>query len=119
MKSVRVVAVGLLLAAYFMVTFGSRFFAWWTADTPLHAWVLATTVLNPIEATAAGLPLVGGLTFAVLCVGAGLLVSGTVYVMLDDLITGTLEQVADLIAWAPHALIQLVLRRMQQRQVRA
>ena len=32
---------------------------------------------------------------------------------------GTLEQVADLIAWAPHALIQLVLRRMQQRQVRA
>ena len=111
MKSVRVVAVGLLLAAYFMVRFGVQFFAWWTTNTALHAWALATTVLDPIGATAAGLPLVGGLTFATLCIGSGLLLSSLVYALLDDIVTGGLERIADFLEWAPRVLYQWVRRR--------
>ncbi|RQR65504.1 hypothetical protein DIE18_03385 [Burkholderia sp. Bp9125] len=70
-----VVAVGLLIGAALMVACGQPFFRWWLADNSLHSWILALSLMSPAQAQAAGLQLVGALTFATLCVGAGLLIS--------------------------------------------
>ncbi|MBK3780248.1 hypothetical protein G3A43_08255 [Paraburkholderia aspalathi] len=86
MKSVRVVAVGLLLGGALMSFGGIDFFRWWTNDTALHTYITAISILSPATATAAGMPLVGGLAYAILCLGVGLFVSATVYTLIEELI---------------------------------
>lgn len=80
-----VVAVGLLIGAALMVSYGQPYFDWWMHNSPLHVWILAETVLNQTAANAAGLPLVGVLIFALLCVGAGLLISCCLSILIDVL----------------------------------
>lgn len=112
MKSILVVAVGLLIGAALMVAGGQPFFEWWMHNSPLHTWILAVTVLNQTEAYAAGLPLVGVLTFATLCVGAGLLISSLLSVLIEviGLALGGLSAVAAIVAIE---LIRWMVRRVR------
>jgi hypothetical protein len=84
MRSVRIVAVGLVLTGYLMAMF----------------------VLSATTELAAGVPLVGGLTFVTLCLGTGLFVSATVYAMLDDLATYILWHIGDWVCGIGKSLCQ-------------
>lgn len=90
MKSVRVVGVGLLLGAALMCSFGAEFFRWWMHDAASYVFITATSVLSPTTASAAGMQLVGGMAYAMLCLGVGLFVSAVVYSFLDDVVCWTL-----------------------------
>jgi hypothetical protein len=76
----------MLLGGALMSFGGIDFFRWWTNDTAVHTFILAISTISPATATAAGMPMVGGLAYAILCIGVGLLVSATVYSLLDDVI---------------------------------
>ena len=112
MKSIMVVAVGLLIGAALMVSSGQPFFDWWMHNSPLHVWILAETVLNQTATNATGLPLVGVLVFAMLCIGGGLLISSCLSVFIDvmGLMLGGMVAVA--------AVVSVELGRRAMRRVR-
>jgi len=112
MKSIMVVAVGLLIAAALMLSYGQPYFDWWMHNSPLHVWILAETVLNQTAANATGLPLVGVLIFATLCIGGGLLISSCLSVFIDvmGLMLGGMVAVA--------AMVSVELGRRAMRHVR-
>jgi hypothetical protein len=88
MKSVRVVGVGLLLGGALMCSFAAEFFRWWMNGGAVSS-VFITTIstISPPAAAASGMQLVGGLAFAILCLGVGLVTSAIVYSVLDDFIS--------------------------------
>jgi len=88
MKSVRVVAVGLLLAAGLMLACGQSFFSWWHG-TVLQVWLTAFSAVSPGVASADGLALIAPALLILLCLACGLFVSATVYALIEDLFTAT------------------------------
>ena len=111
MKSVRVVGVGLLLCAALMGSFGGEFFRWWMHDSASYVVLTAASVLSPTIASASGMQLVGGLTFAILCLGLGLLVSAVVYSTLEDIVFGIVHEVTYLVAQGVRKLGSVVKQR--------
>lgn len=84
MKSIRVVAVGLVLAAVLMVAFAQAFFTFWQTSVAFHSWAMALASLSPASVSSIG---TGAVAFAVLllsCLGTGLLLSATAYVKLEQ-----------------------------------
>lgn len=84
MKTIRVVAVGLILSAAMLVSFGQDFFQLWLSSVPFHSWELAIATIAPQVANAAGFQTIGAATFILLCLGIGLLVSSIIYSTIDD-----------------------------------
>ena len=75
MKSIRVVAVGFLVAMALLMNYGQEFFTWWLSSATFQSWALAVSTISPSVADVAGLNLVGAAAFIVGCLGIGLLVS--------------------------------------------
>lgn len=86
MKSIRVVAIGLLLGAKLMMETGTLFFRWWATDTPLSSLGLAITAISPKLAGVLGMEAVAPVVLTLLCLSAGLFLSATVYSVLEDIV---------------------------------
>lgn len=86
MKSIRVVAVGLLLAAKLMMETSSLFFRWWAADTPFTSLGLAINAMSPKLAGILGMGAVAPVVLTLLCLSVGLFLSATVYSVLEDIV---------------------------------
>ncbi|MEX3983875.1 hypothetical protein AB4Y45_33360 [Paraburkholderia sp. EG287A] len=86
----------MVVAAALMCRFGAEFFRWWMHDAQSYVFITATSVLSPTTATAAGMQMVGGLAFAILCVGAGLLASAVLYSFIDDVVTSVVSFILEL-----------------------
>ncbi|TXT28337.1 MAG: hypothetical protein FD131_3202 [Rhodocyclaceae bacterium] len=84
MKTIRVVAVGLILSAAMLVSFGQDFFQLWLSSVPLHSWEFAIAAIAPQVANTAGFQAIGAATFILLCLGIGLFVSSIFYSTIDD-----------------------------------
>jgi hypothetical protein len=87
MKSVRVIGVGLVLAGALMTLSGTQFFQWWMQEAVLNTYALAVQTLFPDSPAVKSLPLITPLVFGMMCLGAGLFLSATVYSFIDDLFT--------------------------------
>lgn len=102
MKTVRVVAVGILLAGVLMILSGIDYFRWWMNDAALNAWITAIHTLSPTSSVVASLPAVSGTVFTLLCLGAGLFISATLYSLIEDFVlvcAGSVVAIPALIAY--------------------
>lgn len=84
MKTIRVVAVGLILSAALLVSFSQDFFQLWLSSVSLHSWELAISAIAPQVANTSGFQAIGAATFILLCLGIGLFVSSIFYSNIDD-----------------------------------
>ncbi|MDP1573088.1 MAG: hypothetical protein Q8M04_02510 [Pseudomonadota bacterium] len=86
MQTIRVVAVGLLIAAELMIETSQMFFSYWVTQVPFFSWALGVrTIAAPIAATG-GFDFVPAATFSMLCMGFGLLLSAIIYVQIENLV---------------------------------
>lgn len=84
MKSIRIVAVGLVFAAVLMVGFAQTFFTFWQTSVNFQAWAMALGSLSPSTVSSMG---IGAVAFTVLllsCLGIGLMLSATIYVKMEQ-----------------------------------
>lgn len=84
MQTVRVIAIGLLIAAGLMVALAKTFFTYWLTASGFHLWADMLNASSAGGLASTGLGLVGPAVFVTLCMGAGLLLSATVYANLED-----------------------------------
>jgi len=106
MKSVRVIGVGLVLGGALMTLSGVEFFQWWMHEAVLNTYALAVQTLFPDSPAVKSLPLITPLVFGMMCLGAGLFLSATVYSFVDDLFCGIVQAVSDVLFRGPALLYQ-------------
>jgi hypothetical protein len=106
MKSVRVIGVGLVLGGALMALGGVQFFQWWMHDAVLNTYALAVQTLFPDSPAVKSLPLITPLVFGLMCLGAGLFLSATVYSFIDDIFCSMLAAVTDVLFRGPVLLYQ-------------
>lgn len=97
MKLIRVVGVGLITAAVFMNALAIPFYRYWEEQSLFSRWVAAMLALSESTAASGGYGLIAPLIFGTVCVGAGLLLSATVYTIVDDAMFWLVAKVADAI----------------------
>jgi hypothetical protein len=88
MQAIRVVAVGLLVAAGLMFCTAQSFFSFWHSSVAFDAWARALQALSEGVFKAGGADSVGISVFVSSCLGIGLLFSATFYVALESMIFG-------------------------------
>jgi uncharacterized membrane protein YesL len=84
MKTIRVVAIGMMVSAFLMTEFGQVFFSYWMRSESYHAWALVIQAMAPNVAASTGIGVVAVIAFALMCVGVGLLFSATIYGWIED-----------------------------------
>lgn len=83
MRFLRVVAVGLLIAAVLMLHSAQIFFEYWVQSVPFFGWALGVRTISPPLAATGGFDFVPAAVFLLLCLGVGLLISTTMYYWLE------------------------------------
>lgn len=84
MQTVRVVAIGQLIAAGLMVALAKTFFTYWLGASGFHLWADMLSGSSDAGFASTGLGLIGPAVFVTSCIGVGLLLSATVYANLED-----------------------------------
>lgn len=82
-RGLRVVAVGLLIAAAIMLYTAQAFFQYWVSTVPFFSWALGIRALAPPVASTAGFDFVPAVIFLSLCFGIGLLLSAWIYAPIE------------------------------------
>ncbi|HDR9103355.1 TPA: hypothetical protein QDB04_000074 [Burkholderia vietnamiensis] len=117
MKSVRVVAVGLLLGGILMLLSAQSYFHLVLSALGLGFVQTTLDAFTPMTAALAGHPEMSVLVSALVCTGVGLIVSSVFYSVVEDAIAMVAVGVPALLALAVTEFGKFVVRKIRQRRV--
>ncbi|MDN8078937.1 hypothetical protein QZN30_06190 [Burkholderia multivorans] len=117
MKSVRVVAVGLLLGGFLMLLSAQPYFHQVLSAFGLEILRTALNDFAPMTSALAGKPEMSVLVCALVCTGAGLLISSVFYSVVEDSVALVMVGVPGLFAFALSKSAEFVVRKIRERRV--
>ena len=93
MKAIRVIAVGMITAGFFMSHMSIHFFREWLDSANANTFIQGLRSIAPELMASTGMNSTGVIVLTFLCAGAGLMVSALLYGPIDDLICAMVRPV--------------------------